>query len=190
LSEIWISFLGGVVGTTLLVSAVAKTLDRTPLAPFLVSVGVPPRAARLASAAAVPAEAVVAVLVLGGLLGALSAALAVALTLAFVALQLTSLRRGEGAPCRCFGALDGAERSVVPLGRAVVLALAALALLVGRLETPGGVDVTDVALGALVGVAIIAGFALLGRVDDFNRRRLRAVRGPGRYGDTVEAAAE
>jgi hypothetical protein len=86
-------------------------------------------------------------------------------------------------PCACFGALDSAQGRVPSFLRALVLVVAVGYVLAVHAATHWSVlyrmhagRPTDLLLGAASGAALVVGLALVERIDDFNRRRIRAVR--------------
>lgn len=167
----------GFIGATLVVAGLAKVRSRSELSAFLSGlVGRPvPTSA---------ADAVIVIeLVLGSLLLARTADLLVApaaclLTTAFVIVQVASWRRGTGQ-CHCFGAAVRSERRALAAVRAVILASASYALLVGVLafDWPA-TDSAQTFSGATVAGASILGAALLERVQEFNDKRPHFVRMP------------
>ncbi|BCJ34631.1 hypothetical protein Athai_21340 [Actinocatenispora thailandica] len=112
--------------------------------------------------------AIVLLLVVGGAGAVAGFALVLLSSIGFGLAIVAALRRGEAAPCRCFGA-SSAPLSRVHVARNVLLALAALA---GAWLAPGGVAAIPVAPGlgvAGVLVALVAGAvaaALMVRLDE------------------------
>ncbi|MFC5753129.1 MauE/DoxX family redox-associated membrane protein [Actinomadura rugatobispora] len=153
------------VGLVFLASVVGKLRGRKPYAAFVAAVGrlgpewvVSRVPAGVVAGGVIAAEAAVPLLLVPpgtAWAGFVSAGL---LACAFAAVVLAALRRGDRAPCRCFGGSDrpvgGAHlvRNGV-LAAAAGLGLAADAAAAGPLE-PAGVAVAVVA-GAVVALAVV-----------------------------------
>ncbi|MFD1933453.1 MULTISPECIES: MauE/DoxX family redox-associated membrane protein [Nonomuraea] len=146
------------VGLVFAVTAVSKLRDFQGFARSLPAlVTVPGRAVRPLAAVVVALEALVPILVAVPAATPYGLALAGGLLVAFTAAIAIALRRGQRAPCRCFGA------SAAPLGarhlvrNSLLIAAASLAVLL-----PGGSPVlagTSMALGAgLIGTILIVSF--------------------------------
>lgn len=119
------------LATVFLLAVAGKAAGRRPFREFAGSIArmrvLPPRAAVPVAAVTISAEAAIAVMIMSpfqatGIVGCLLAAV---LSVTFSVAVVVSLRRGNRAPCRCFG------RSVTPLGArhvirdAILLAFAA-----------------------------------------------------------------
>lgn len=102
--------------TVFLLAVAGKAMGPRPFREFAGSIArmrvVPPRAATAAAAVTISAEALVVVLAASPAqaTGIAGCALAASLSVAFSSAIAVSLRRGNRAPCRCFG------RSATPLG--------------------------------------------------------------------------
>lgn len=175
------SFLEGVLGATFLLAAAAKTLSRVSLSPFLVDIGVGPRAARLAAPLVAPAEALLGVLLVLGYADLPVASVSLGLALAFVAAQTRATTRRLAHGCRCFGALDVESRLLAAARAALaavlaggVLTLAATGAASGSLVT--GTASRPLALGAASGIAMGLALALVAQVVRFEQRRPRVNR--------------
>ncbi len=151
-----------VVGLLLLWAAAAKLRRREDLPDWLTAYGLPARVARPAAWAVTAAEAVVGVLLLGGLALPASAYAAVALGVAFVAaLAQARLRGVERLRCGCFGASEGRTTHLL-LRAAGFTALAVLAAFGGGLEVSASADtVMLVALTVLTVAVVLLGLLVL-----------------------------
>jgi hypothetical protein len=118
--------------TVFLIAVAGKAMGRRPFREFADSIArmrvIPPRAAAGAAAVVVSAEALVVVLAASPAhaAGVAGCTLAALLSVTFSSAIAVSVRRGNRAPCRCFG------RSAKPLGprhfirNAIVLTVSAL----------------------------------------------------------------
>jgi len=160
----------------LALAAVTKVAARVDLAPFLVTVGVPGRLARVLAPAVAPAEAILAVLLATGVAAAGVTMAALALSLAFVGAQVKSFRNTQSEGCRCFGHLDSNEKASALVGAALLagsLLLASLAVVTGG--APG--DTATRTWGTLTGIGAVVALALIGQVLGFQRERPRVAEG-------------
>jgi len=155
--------LGGVFA----VSAGSKLYSRTAFAGFTAATARltgtrAPRPRQLAVAVVAGEIAVVLALIVPALV-LWGFAACVGLLAVFTAAIVRSLRRGQRAPCRCFGASDS------PLGRrhvarnAVLAACGVLGIAAGM---SGGASSLDVGLACVVAFAALIGVALTVRLDD------------------------
>jgi len=138
-------------------SSVSKLRDFRGFARSVpVLVPMPARWVRPVSVAVVVAEASTAVLVVVPATAAAGFVLASGLLLAFTAAIAASLRRGQRAPCRCFGAAD------TPVGprhlarNTVLVCFAVLGALAPEHLPPVAGAAVAVAAGAVVAVLVIA----------------------------------
>jgi hypothetical protein len=175
------SFLEGFAGAIFLLAAVAKSLSRVSLSPFLVGLGVDRRAARAAAPLVAPVEAVLGTLLVLGVADLPVAAASLGLGLAFAAVQARALARRLDDECRCFGAFDveapplvAARAALVVLVLGAVLGLAATGAASGSLVA--GASGSAVALGVTCGIAIVLALALAGQLVRFRQRRPRVKR--------------
>ncbi|MFC4857223.1 MauE/DoxX family redox-associated membrane protein [Actinophytocola glycyrrhizae] len=155
--------LGGVFA----LSAMSKLYSRTAFADFTAATarltGARAARARLLAVAAVVAEvAIVFALIVPALAGwgfAAGVGLLVVLTAAIV----RSLRSGQGAPCRCFGASSSPLGTQHVARNAVLAAFGVLGIAAGMGE---GTSSLDVGLACVVAFAALVGVALTARLDD------------------------
>lgn len=174
-----VRYLSATVGTVLLIAAVAKLTDRGAFAGFLAHAGVPAGAVRPLATAVPATEALIGALLLAGVALPAVSVVAAVLAAGFLAVQLREVaHRGLRGGCRCFGALDSAEPTVVPLVRALVVfaGAAALAALANLGADPIGAFTGDEAasatlVGALSGAAVVAALTVAAETAIFERRR-------------------
>jgi hypothetical protein len=161
------------VGCRLLIAVVfagalaGKVTSRAAFTAFVASLRdmqvVPPRLTRAAARASVTTEALITVLMLVPvrLAGVLGFLLSAGLLVVFAAAIAQSLRQGNRAPCRCFGA------SSTPLGRRHIVrnaALIAVSLLGLGVALAGGP--VDVVAGLVAAAAGLFVGAVVMRLDD------------------------
>jgi hypothetical protein len=176
----------GACAGLLVVAAVAKMASRQSLLPFLLDQGLARGLATVVNRVVVPVELGLAAVAVSGVAGLAGDGLLVVVAASFVVAQVSALVH-RSAPCHCFGSLDaGAETPMsraAGVARAGLLMTASLTILV--LDSFHGVSWThtvfeghefDVVSGAVSGLAFVLGLALIESVDDFNRRRIRALR--------------
>lgn len=152
--------LGGVFA----VSAGTKLYSRTAFADFTAATarltGARAARARLLAVAVVAAEIAIVVALVVPALVLWGFAACVGLLAVFTAAIVRSLRRGQRAPCRCFGASNS------PLGTQHVARNAVLAAFGGLGVAAGGTSSLDVGLACVVAFAALVGVALTARLDD------------------------
>jgi hypothetical protein len=156
--------LSWVLGVVFLASAVGKMLAFVPFANTVEAVGTMfftslPEVAVVAGVVAVIAiEALLAVLLLGGLLPIAAAILALAVLILFAGIGAAAMRRGAKIDCRCFGT-SGETLGVRTVVRAVVLALiASILLALDARESswrPGGGEEWISALATVAGILLL-----------------------------------
>lgn len=178
--------LCALVGTILIVAAVAKLTRGGTLVAFLEAAGVPTVAALHVSRLAPWVEASVGLALLGGIAVVPGLAVATLLAGAFVVLHARVIVAGVSVPCRCFGALDRDQARLAGFARSVALfgvSCAALALeLVGPAQSAAVPSGEALFLGALSAVGFVAAFELLSAVENFVDARNRLLRVAGRPG--------
>lgn len=152
--------LGGVFA----VSAGTKLYSRTAFADFTAATarltGARAARARLLAVAVVAAEIAIVVALVVPALVLWGFAACVGLLAVFTAAIVRSLRRGQRAPCRCFGASNS------PLGTQHVARNAVLAAFGGLGVAAGDASSLDVGLACVVAFAALVGVALTARLDD------------------------
>ncbi len=163
------------IGVVLAVAAGAKLWGKASVASFLEAMSIPPAVAAPVGFALPVVEGVLGVLLVLRIGGGAVVLAAAALCTGFAATLVVAQLRGVTAGCRCFGALDGERMTPVAVARAVVLALAALALAAWGDDRPAVATGSVVWLGVLAGAAYVAASALLGRVYEFERGRRRVL---------------
>jgi hypothetical protein len=145
------------------VSACSKLYSRTAFVEFTAATArlTGARAAQALAVAAVAAEAAIVLALIVPVLVPWGFAAGIGLLAVFTAAIVRSLRRGQRAPCRCFGA------SNTPLGTQHVARNAVLAAF-GVLGIVAGGDASslDLGLGCVVAFAALIGVALTARLDD------------------------
>lgn len=160
--------------TVFLIAVAAKATDPRSFREFGGSIArmrvIPPRAATAAAAATVSAEALIVVLAATPVqaVGLAGCALAASLSVAFSSAIALSLRRGNRAPCRCFG------RSATPLGtghlirNAIVLTVSVLGAVAsaesGTGTGHGAAAVVAAGAGLVFGAAVAAYDEIVGLV--------------------------
>ncbi len=155
--------LGGVFA----VSAGSKLYSRTAFADFTVATarltGARAARARQLAAAAVAAEIAIVLALIVPALVLWGFAASIGLLAVLTATIVRALRRGQRAPCRCFGASNS------PLGAQHVARNAALAVF-GVLGVTagmsGGASSLDLGLAGVIAFAALIGVALTVRLDD------------------------
>jgi hypothetical protein len=175
-----ILMLESALGVVFLTAALAKVVHRADLRPFLLQIGFGSAAAGFGSRVAPPAEGIIGILLLSGVLASAAAALGTLASLIFCLVLLRAYRRHVAESCRCFGALDVSQLSILPIVRAFVLAAGAAALTLGSMrahstaESAAFYQATGVrAVGVLAGVVYVATFSMLEQVWLFQQHRLR-----------------
>jgi hypothetical protein len=155
-------------GSVFLLAGAAKLRDARGLEGFVASLGMGPRAARVARRVVPALELLVGGWLLVGV-APLGAALAgCVLAAGFVAALMLAVVRGVAEPCRCFGALDRVRSHRVSLARALlVLAGTSIALAGAAESTSGDVTWPARATGLALAVCAVAAFALVGEVAAF-----------------------
>jgi len=176
------AFLRAIVGAIFLSAATAKILSHSSLAPFLGAIGVPARTATGVSRAAPLVEGLLGIGLVLGLWAFPVAVAALLLSLAFCAVLTIARVRGVRESCRCFGALDDAGLSLVPIFRACLLGGATFAVCLTSMGTNHGTPLVlrfpqEMALGLAVGLGCVIASALLGQVWTFERSRPHLVPG-------------
>lgn len=116
------------VGVTLAGSGAAKMTSQVAFRAYLVELGASRQLAIPLGLGICAVEVVVGGLLLVDIGTPWVAFAAAVLTLGFVLIHVVGLRRGVGASCRCFGAVDTDMSPLVSLGRAVVLVAVVLPL--------------------------------------------------------------
>ncbi|MEU1877137.1 MauE/DoxX family redox-associated membrane protein [Streptosporangium sp. NPDC020072] len=155
------------VASTFAVAAISKRPGKA-FAEFTRSTGLllPPRVGRWRRPVALgvfAAELAVVVLTLLPATAAAGFALATVTTTGFTIAIAAALRRGERAPCRCFGA-GGTPLGPVHLARNLVLIVVAVAGLLTALLSPAGP--TEPALAVVTVIAALTVASLVIRLDD------------------------
>jgi hypothetical protein len=155
--------LRGLIVLVFVVSAASKLRGRHAYAEFVAATGrLSPRPLRAAmarrlAAGVVAVELAVVALVLAPRITSIGFAVAATLLLAFTGAILLALRRGERAPCRCFGSAEQPLGYPHVVRNLVLLAACALGLVGGQLvvssPSPGGA-LLAVAAGALVATVV------------------------------------
>jgi hypothetical protein len=152
--------LGGVFA----VSAGTKLYSRAAFADFTAATarltGARAARARQFAVAVVVAEVAIVVALVVPALTPWGFAASIGLLAAFTAAIVRSLRRGQRAPCRCFGA------SHSPLGTHHVARNTVLAAFGGLGIVAGDTASLDVGLACVVAFAALIGVALTARLDD------------------------
>jgi hypothetical protein len=154
-----------VVGLVFVTSVVGKLRGRTAFAGFVAAAGrlgpgwvVSRVPAGVVAGGVVAAEAAVLVLLLHPSTAWAGFVLAGLLALAFAAAVLAALRRGDRAPCHCFGGSAGSVGGVHLVRNVVLVAAAGLGLAVGAAPTgplaPAGV-IAAVVAGAVVAAVVV-----------------------------------
>lgn len=158
------------VGVVLLAAAGAKIVGQVSVRTFLDALSVPPQISAPVARVLPVAEGLC-----GGLLvlrwgGDAVVLAAAALTAGFAITLVVAYVRGVTTGCRCFGVLDSGQLTPVAVARAIVLAIATIALLTWGTSSnqPG---TTAMSLGVLAALAYIASFAVLEQVYEFERGR-------------------
>ena len=155
--------LGGVFA----VSAGSKLYSRTAFAGFTAATarltGARGARARLLAVATVVAEVVVVLALIVPALVLWGFAASIGLLAVLTAAIVRSLRRGQRAPCRCFGASDSPLGTRHVARNAVLAAFGVLGIVAGMsTATPS----LDVGTACVVAVAALIGVALTARLDD------------------------
>jgi hypothetical protein len=152
--------LGGVFA----VSAGTKLFSRTGFADFTAATarltGARAARARQLAVAVVAAEVVIVLALVVPVLVPWGFTAAVGLLAVFTVAIVRSLRRGQRAPCRCFGASNS------PLGTHHVVRNAVLAAFGVLGIAAGGTSSLDVGPACVVAFAALIGVALTARLDD------------------------
>lgn len=176
----WYAFTRAAIAVVLLSAAVAKLASRDSIRPFLDALGVPPRLGGLIAPALPALEAACGILLLIAPGSAAAVLPAAVLTTGFVGALAVAARTGVTVSCRCFGAADAADNGPtagpVPVLRAVVLAVAAVALALSPADRAGELPASALLTGALAAWVYIGVFAMSGRVWGFEHERAERVR--------------
>jgi thiol-disulfide isomerase/thioredoxin len=154
------------LAAVLMVSGVAKLLDRSATREAVAGFGVPTRLVPVVATVLAPTEIAVALLVLVPATAAVGLLLAVALLVAFTATVVLALRAGRRPECHCFGRIGGADVSGRTVARNGVLILIAVLGLAGVAtdDRPSGSGLLLAVLGGLVlAAALVAAEGLAGR---------------------------
>lgn len=159
--------LGGVFA----VSACAKLSSRTAFADFTAATARltgarPPRTRQLAVATVTAEIAIVVAMVAALVVPALAPwgfAASVGLLAVFTAAIIRAMRRGQRAPCRCFGASNSPLGTQHVVRNAVLAAFGVLGAAAGMREGPSSLEV---GLACVVAFAALVGVALTARLDD------------------------
>lgn len=186
------AFLQGAVGVIFLTAALAKIIYSASITPFLLAVGIRPRATSLLSRGVPALEGLVGVMLVLGVLSLPASVTGTLLSLAFCAVLVVARRIGVQEGCRCFGPLDSQQMSVLPVARAALLGVASLTLSVRYLHDPVVSSSlvwrwfpTAALFGIITGAGFITAFALLEQVWLFEQGRLHAVPSPKQGGVDV-----
>ena len=155
------------LGGVFVVSAGSKVYSRTAFADFRAATarltGAGAARARQLAVATVAAEIAIVLAMIVPALVLLGFAAGIGLLAVLTAAIVGSLRRGQSAPCRCFGASNS------PLGTQHVArnaALAAFGVLGIAASLSGGTSSLDIGLACVVAFAALIGVALTARLDD------------------------
>jgi hypothetical protein len=155
--------LGGVFA----VSASSKLYSRTAFAEFTAATtrltGARGARARLLAVATVAAELAVVLALVVPALVLFGFAAAIGLLAVLTAAIVRSLRRGQKAPCRCFGASNSPLGTQHIVRNAVLAAFGVLGIAAGM---SGEASSLDLGLACVVAVAALIGVALTARLDD------------------------
>lgn len=155
--------LGGVFA----VSASSKLYSRTAFANFTAATarltGARAARARQFAFAAVAAEIAIVVTLIVPALVLWGFAASVGLLGVLTAAIVRSLRRGQRAPCRCFGASNSPLGTQHVARNATLAAFGVLGIAAGM---SGGTSSLDVGLACVVAFAALTGVALTARLDD------------------------
>lgn len=179
------AFLSVAIATVLFTAGAAKLAPGSGIYPFLVALSIPHGPARVV-ASAVPAIEIGTAVALVLAPGRLSVVAACVLSWAFVAVIGYAAHVGVTQSCRCFGAMDaGQVRTPVALIRAVVLALATLALLFMRPAAAAGApgSIAGFTVAVLAGLTFVAAFGMVNQVWVlYATRPVAGVRSPAKRG--------
>mgnify|MGYP001397729910 CR=1 FL=1 len=174
-------FLQMATAATFLAAAVAKSVDGASSESFLESARMP-RVAVAASRLAVPIEALTGITLAAGVIIMLAGLTAVCLSATFCIVLLIGRWRGVKEACHCYGKLGGDDDTPLALLQAVLLLSASVVLVASYIQqgvvlanAPWRFPLAGV-FGALTGLAVVAGFAMLEYVWSFERRRVRPAR--------------
>lgn len=155
--------LGGVFA----VSAGSKLYSRAAFANFTAATagltGASAERARQLAVAAVAAEIAIVLALIVPALIRWGFAIGVGLLAVFSAAIVRSLRRGQRAACRCFGASNSPLNTHHVVRNAVLAAFGALGI---AAELSSGTSSLDFGLASVVGFAALIGVALTARLDD------------------------
>jgi methylamine utilization protein MauE len=154
------------VGVVLVAAGAAKLADRRGVEPFLRALGAGDAVSAVARRGLPLAELLAGAWLLSGVAAVAAAVAACVLSAGFAAALLLGVARGVGVPCRCFGVLDRASSPRVALARALLaLGGSMTALATTGAAADGGWPAR--ALGGVVAVCTITGFALVAEVAAF-----------------------
>lgn len=155
--------LGGVFA----MSAGSKLYSRTAFAEFTAATarltGAGAGRARQFAVAAVAAEITIVLALIVPALVLWGFAVGIGLLAVFSAAIVRSLRRGQRAPCRCFGASNSPLGTQHVVRNAALAAFGALGIAAGL---SGGTSSLDFGLACVVAFAALIGVALTARLDD------------------------
>lgn len=155
--------LGGVFA----VSAGTKLYSRTAFADFTAATarltGARAARARRFAVAVVAAEIAIVLALAVPALVLWGFAASIGLLAVFTAAIVRALRRGQRAPCRCFGASNSPLGTRHVARNAVLVAFGGLGIAAG---TIGDTSSLDVGLACVVAFAALVGVALTARLDD------------------------
>lgn len=155
--------LGGVFA----VSAGSKLYSRTAFADFTTATarltGAGAGRARQLAVAAVAAEITIVLALIVPALVLWGFAVGIGLLAVFSAAVVRSLRHGQTAPCRCFGASNSPLGTQHVARNAVLAAFGALGIAAGQ---SGGTSSLDFGLACVVAFGALIGVALTARLDD------------------------
>lgn len=163
---VWQSTLGGI----LLAAGIGKAAAPWSVRPFLVALGLPGPAARLAGYGLPVAEILCGGLLLAGV-RPWPALATLGLSALFLGVLWVAGRSGVAVGCRCFGALDSATLTPVALVRAAALVVLAAVLVLAQRAGPAPLAPAPVLAGAAAAFVFVVGSALLGKVYELEAAR-------------------
>jgi hypothetical protein len=167
----WAVMTQTAIGAVLVAAAIAKVVGQVSIRAFLDALAVPSPIGSLIAVALPVAEGSCGLLLILRIGGDPVLFAAAALAAAFAVTLLVAQARGVTTGCRCFGVLDSPRLTPLALARAVVLALAALALVLWGRGASDPARAEAIWLGLLAAIGYVSCFAMLGQVYEFERGR-------------------